>query len=64
IIHTTWNAIIQGPFARASTGYQTEIWIGESGLITCTCTCERSLNNGIPSGMDDNRRPNTTCDKS
>ncbi|HDR7608130.1 TPA: CPBP family intramembrane metalloprotease [Bacillus mycoides] len=34
IIHTTWNAIIQGPFARASTGYQTEIWIGESGLIT------------------------------
>ncbi|EJV84265.1 CPBP family intramembrane glutamic endopeptidase [Bacillus cereus] len=34
IIHATWNAIIQGPFARASTGYQTEIWIGESGLIT------------------------------
>ncbi|MED1569519.1 CPBP family intramembrane glutamic endopeptidase [Bacillus paramycoides] len=34
IIHTTWNAIIQGPFDRASTGYQTEIWIGESGLIT------------------------------
>lgn len=34
IIHTTWNAIIQGPFARASTGYQTEIWVGESGLIT------------------------------
>ncbi|MFJ8218146.1 CPBP family intramembrane glutamic endopeptidase [Bacillus cereus] len=34
IIHTTWNAIIQGPFARASTGYQTDIWIGESGLIT------------------------------
>ncbi|MFJ7890487.1 CPBP family intramembrane glutamic endopeptidase [Lysinibacillus xylanilyticus] len=34
IIHTTWNAIIQGPFTRASTGYQTEIWIGESGLIT------------------------------
>ncbi|TKI11710.1 CPBP family intramembrane glutamic endopeptidase, partial [Bacillus cereus] len=34
IIHTTWNAIIQGPFARASTGDQTEIWIGESGLIT------------------------------
>ncbi|MGR5881583.1 CPBP family glutamic-type intramembrane protease [Bacillus cereus] len=36
IIHTTWNAIIQGPFARASTGYQTEIWIGESGLITAS----------------------------
>ncbi|MCI0768102.1 CPBP family intramembrane glutamic endopeptidase [Bacillus sp. TL12] len=34
IIHTTWNAIIQGPFARATTGYQLEIWIGESGLIT------------------------------
>ncbi|EMI9087352.1 MULTISPECIES: CPBP family intramembrane glutamic endopeptidase [Bacillus] len=34
IIHTTWNAIIQGPFARASTGHQSEIWIGESGLIT------------------------------
>ncbi|PFJ39682.1 CPBP family intramembrane metalloprotease domain-containing protein, partial [Bacillus cereus] len=34
IIHTTWNAIIQGPFDRASTGYQTGIWIGESGLIT------------------------------
>lgn len=34
IIHATWNAIIQGPFASASTGYQTEIWIGESGLIT------------------------------
>lgn len=34
IIHATWNAIIQGPFTRASTGYQTEIWIGESGLIT------------------------------
>ncbi|PEX82946.1 CPBP family intramembrane metalloprotease domain-containing protein, partial [Bacillus cereus] len=31
IIHTTWNAIIQGPFDRASTGYQTGIWIGESG---------------------------------
>ncbi|PFJ88100.1 CPBP family intramembrane metalloprotease domain-containing protein, partial [Bacillus cereus] len=26
--------IIQGPFDRASTGYQTGIWIGESGLIT------------------------------
>ncbi|PEJ46108.1 CPBP family intramembrane glutamic endopeptidase [Bacillus wiedmannii] len=36
IIHATWNAIIQGPFARASTGYQTEIWIGESGLITAS----------------------------
>ncbi|MBC6973411.1 CPBP family intramembrane metalloprotease [Bacillus sp. Xin] len=34
IIHTTWNAIIQGPFARATTGHQSEIWIGESGLIT------------------------------
>ncbi|PFA62265.1 CPBP family intramembrane glutamic endopeptidase [Bacillus sp. AFS015896] len=34
IIHTTWNAIIQGPFARASTGHQNGIWIGESGLIT------------------------------
>ena len=34
IIHTTWNAIIQGPFARATTGYQLEIWIGEAGLIT------------------------------
>ncbi|PFE34194.1 CPBP family intramembrane metalloprotease domain-containing protein [Priestia megaterium] len=34
IIHTTWNAIIQGPFARATTGYQLEVWIGESGLIT------------------------------
>ncbi len=34
IIHATWNAIIQGPFTRASTGYQTEIWVGESGLIT------------------------------
>ncbi|PHA50701.1 CPBP family intramembrane metalloprotease domain-containing protein [Bacillus wiedmannii] len=34
IIYTTWNAIIQGPFARASTGHQSEIWIGESGLIT------------------------------
>ncbi|EOQ15665.1 CAAX amino protease [Bacillus cereus B5-2] len=34
IIHTTWNAIIQGPFARASTGHKSEIWIGESGLIT------------------------------
>ncbi|PHB81345.1 CPBP family intramembrane metalloprotease domain-containing protein, partial [Bacillus toyonensis] len=32
--HTTWNAIIQGPFARATTGYQLEIWIGEAGLIT------------------------------
>ncbi|MFY0217292.1 type II CAAX prenyl endopeptidase Rce1 family protein [Bacillus cereus] len=36
IIHATWNAIIQGPFTRASTGYQTEIWIGESGLITAS----------------------------
>ncbi|MCU5304108.1 CPBP family intramembrane metalloprotease [Bacillus toyonensis] len=34
IIHITWNAIIQGPFARATTGYQLEIWIGEAGLIT------------------------------
>ncbi|RUT31909.1 CPBP family intramembrane metalloprotease [Paenibacillus zeisoli] len=34
IIHATWNATIQGPFTRATTGYQSEIWIGESGLIT------------------------------
>lgn len=36
IIHAAWNSIIQGPFARASTstGSHSEIWIGESGLIT------------------------------
>ena len=34
IIHATWNAIIH--LSHASTGYQTEIWIGESGLITAS----------------------------
>lgn len=34
IIHATWNATIQGPFTRATTGNQSEIWFGESGLIT------------------------------
>ncbi|MCQ6528456.1 CPBP family intramembrane glutamic endopeptidase [Bacillus mycoides] len=34
IIHATWNAIIQGPFARATIGHQSEVWIGEFGLIT------------------------------
>jgi membrane protease YdiL (CAAX protease family) len=34
IIHAAWNSVIQGPFKRASTGNHSEIWIGESGLIT------------------------------
>ncbi|MFS0838782.1 type II CAAX prenyl endopeptidase Rce1 family protein [Paenibacillus sp. 1P03SA] len=34
IAHSAWNAVIQGPFTRATTGTHTEIWIGESGLLT------------------------------
>ncbi|MFE6796203.1 CPBP family glutamic-type intramembrane protease [Paenibacillus chitinolyticus] len=34
IIHAAWNAVVQGPFARATTGNHTEIWVGESGMIT------------------------------
>lgn len=34
VIHAAWNAIIQGPFTRATTGEHLEVWIGESGLLT------------------------------
>ncbi|EPY06884.1 caax amino protease family protein [Paenibacillus alvei TS-15] len=34
IIHTSWNSVIQGPFTRATSGQNSEIWIGESGLLT------------------------------
>ncbi|SEG71758.1 CPBP family intramembrane glutamic endopeptidase [Paenibacillus sp. UNC499MF] len=34
ILHSAWNAVIQGPFTHATAGTGTEIWIGESGLLT------------------------------
>lgn len=34
IIHTSWNSVIQGPFTRATTGEFSDVWIGESGLLT------------------------------
>ncbi|PGM92041.1 hypothetical protein CN958_16460 [Bacillus cereus] len=58
----SYYPIIQGPFARATIGHQSEILIGESGLITALIILITAIIvSRIPSGMDDNRRPNTTC---
>jgi membrane protease YdiL (CAAX protease family) len=32
--HSAWNAIIQGPFDRATTGANAALWTGESGILT------------------------------
>jgi uncharacterized protein len=33
VMHGAWNAIIQGPFDRASTGPGATFWVGESGIL-------------------------------
>ena len=34
IAHASWNVVIQGVFDRSTTGAESALWIGESGILT------------------------------
>ncbi len=53
LLHGAWNAIIQGPFDRSTTGSHAWLWVGESGLFVAAV----SLAFGVAVVLLDRRRP-------
>lgn len=62
-MHAAWNAIIQGPFDRASTGPGATVWVGESGIlvalvtVVCGIVVYRWWGNGRFTGVPGTRDP-------